>query len=102
MENFGVSRELLDKLAAAKQVVAKIEQEINQTALRNLGIKPGEIFCHTETGLHYKIEGFHAWADLNTVRISVDAYRYYQSGRRAGRTARSRSHLSFSSLERVK
>jgi hypothetical protein len=102
MNDYGVPQSMLDELEAAEKAVDEIRSRINKAALANLDVTPGEIMVHKFNGLRYKVEGFHAYPVRGDgVRISISARRYYQSGRREGRTARSASFVSFSDLEKI-
>lgn len=101
MENYGVPQSMLDELVKAEKAVAEIRARINKTALKNLNVEPGEIMKGKYNGLSYMIEGFSAYVDRQRVRISVNARRYFQSGRREGRTAYSTSYVSFDELEKL-
>lgn len=102
MKNYGVSDKLLNELAEIETAKRECERKINEEALKNVGVKPGEIMVNKYTGLHYQITGFRAYVNIpGHVKISVDAYRYYKSGRRAGKTARSSSWINFEDLEKV-
>lgn len=102
MENYGVPKHFFTDLERANQKKREIEEAINEVVLRNLSLKSGEIMRHKWNGLLYKVDRFNPYVNDGRVRITVIAYRYYQTGLRAGKTARSWSHLSFDELEKVK
>lgn len=102
-DNYGVPSDLLEELANAEKLRQSIERKISETACRNAGVKEGEIMRNKFSGLFYQIKGFHAYVNnINgQVTISVQAHRYWQTGRKAGKTAYSTSFLYFSDLEKV-
>lgn len=102
MHNYGVPDDMLRDLVAAEKRVAEIQKKISDAALANLDVKPGEIMKNIYTGLHYQVSGFSAYVSMGErVKISVNARRYYKSGRREGRTAYSNSFINFEDLERA-
>lgn len=103
VNNFGVPGDLIMKLALLKADARIAEQKISEVACANLGIAVGGIMIDKYSGLYYKIKGFSAYVDMrNQVKISVQAYRYYRTGRKAGKTAKSTSFgLSFDDLEKL-
>ena len=99
--NYGVPKHFFTDLERANQKKREIEEAINEVVLRNLGLKSGQIMRNKWNGLTYKIDRFNPYVSDGRVRITVIAYRYYQSGLRAGKTARSSSYISFDNLEKV-
>lgn len=103
MNNFGVPGDLIMKLSLLKADARVVEKKISDLACKNLGIAVDEIMIDKYSGLTYKIKGFTAYVNgQNEVKISVQGYRYYRTGRKAGKTAMSSSFgLSFDNLEKL-
>lgn len=100
-DNYGVPQQLIADLVKVEKKRAEIEKTISDAALRNVGVKAGEIMRNKYSGLHHQVKGFSVYVNDGRVKISAQAYRYYQSGRRKDRTAHSSSFISFEDLERI-
>lgn len=101
-ERMGVTDEQLSVLKNAKDALRAAEKAINDTILAYVGLKKGDTVRHKYNGLVYEIDYGYAYVDDGLrPRISVAARRKYQSGRKAGRTAATSSHLNYSDLEKT-
>ncbi len=93
---------VLGRYRDAVAAVEAIKREISDIALANIGLKFGDVVEEKNSGLHYEVQQCSSWVDrLNVVQISVQGKRLWKSGRKAGTTAYSSTHLSLSSLEKV-
>lgn len=89
---------LVSRYQDASAVVKECEAEISRLILEHYGIAKGDILQDPDTGCQYKVLSAHGYrrsigADMYDNRCYVQAVRYFKSGNRAGRTARSSTHL---------
>lgn len=102
VDMLGVSHEQIETLKSAKMALRLAESDISQTVLKHIGLQKGDLVRHRYNGLVYEIDYGYAYVDDGMFpRVSVAARRKYQSGRRAGRTAASSSHISWNDLEKL-
>ena len=93
---------VLGRYREAVAAVEAIKREISEIALENIGLKAGDIVEEQNSGLHYEVQQCSSWVDFsNTIQISVQGKRLWRSGRKAGKTAYSATHLSFGSLVKI-
>jgi len=93
-----------DKLAhliALKGECDRLEHELAAELVQQAGYKKGDLVEDQSTGLWYEVSGAHGYFWLNEMKISLEVRRYWRSGRKTGKTARSTSHISASNLIKV-
>lgn len=70
-----------------------LEEELSQLVMSELGLAPGAVLEVGDTGLHYAIE--RGSVSLTTDAPTLMCRRFYKSGRRAGRMARSITFITY-------